>query len=211
MDNHKCGEFIKALRVEEGLTQKELAEKINCTDKAVSRWETGKGMPDISLLLALSQYFGVSINELLLGERIEKEQVLEKSDKVIINTIKGAIASSKRQNRIIFVLFLVIQIFIEYAPPLTAQPGDEMGIAFFLIGATAVNAFFFGFTTVKYKWVMAVLSALIYIPVAAIIMDDNDLLLYYTPLVLIIFIVMSYIAAGISALTRIIIKLIKSK
>lgn len=41
MDNHKCGEFIKALRVEEGLTQKELAEKINCTDKAVSRWETG--------------------------------------------------------------------------------------------------------------------------------------------------------------------------
>lgn len=41
MDNKKCGDFIKLLRVEKGLTQKQLAEKINCTDKAVSRWETG--------------------------------------------------------------------------------------------------------------------------------------------------------------------------
>ena len=62
MDNQAIGNFIKALRTEQGLTQKQLAEKINVTDKAVSRWETGKGAPDVTLLLPLSQLFGVSVN-----------------------------------------------------------------------------------------------------------------------------------------------------
>ena len=54
MDSFKTGEFIKSLRIEKGLTQKELAEALNCTDKAISRWETGKGFPDIVFLAPLA-------------------------------------------------------------------------------------------------------------------------------------------------------------
>ena len=69
MNTQKTGEFIKALRKERNMTQLELSQKLNCTDKAVSRWETGKGLPDADTLLALSNLFGISINEILLGER----------------------------------------------------------------------------------------------------------------------------------------------
>lgn len=79
MDHQKTGFFIAALRREKGWTQKELAERLGVTDKAVSRWETGKGMPDVSLLKPLSETLGVSVNELLAGEAIEPEQVMERS------------------------------------------------------------------------------------------------------------------------------------
>ena len=70
MDAIKTGRFIAELRREKELTQEELAEKLNVTNKAVSRWETGSGFPDVDSMLALSSFFGVSINELLLGVRV---------------------------------------------------------------------------------------------------------------------------------------------
>ena len=78
MNNYKTGKFIQQLRIEKGYTQKELSEKLNCTDKAISRWETGKGLPDVSFLIPLSELFGVSVNEILLGERISKGNSLRK-------------------------------------------------------------------------------------------------------------------------------------
>ena len=64
MTSKECGNFISELRKEKKLTQKELAEKIIVSDKAVSRWETGKGYPDVTSLVSLSEYFDVSVNEL---------------------------------------------------------------------------------------------------------------------------------------------------
>ena len=69
MDYDKIGKFIAASRKEKELTQNELAEKLNITDRAVSRWERGKGCPDISLLEDLSKILDVSIIELLKGEK----------------------------------------------------------------------------------------------------------------------------------------------
>ncbi len=69
MDAKLTGGFIAALRKEKGLTQEELAQKLNVTNKAVSRWETGSGFPDVDSMLALSEFFGVSVNELLNGGR----------------------------------------------------------------------------------------------------------------------------------------------
>ncbi|MBQ7957564.1 MAG: helix-turn-helix domain-containing protein [Clostridia bacterium] len=88
MTSKECGEFISFLRKENNLTQKQLAEKINVTDKAVSRWETGKGYPDVTSLIALSEFFNISINELLAGKRISDESVKEVADKNIISVIK---------------------------------------------------------------------------------------------------------------------------
>jgi transcriptional regulator with XRE-family HTH domain len=80
VNNDKFGEFILELRKEKGLTQKELAEKLYISDKAVSKWERGLSMPDISLLIPLSQIFGVTTTELLSGKRIEKDKGLTISE-----------------------------------------------------------------------------------------------------------------------------------
>ncbi len=70
MNQYVTGEIIKKLREENGLTQLELAKELNVTDKAVSRWETGKGYPDIAILEPLSVKLGVSVTELLAGENV---------------------------------------------------------------------------------------------------------------------------------------------
>lgn len=67
MDNKKTGELILKLRTEKGLTQKQLADRLHISDKAVSKWERGQGLPDISLLKDLSGIFGVNIEGLLNG------------------------------------------------------------------------------------------------------------------------------------------------
>jgi|GEM_PF-6868808 len=96
MDNIKIGCFISELRKEKGLTQKELAEKIGVTGKAVSKWETGKGLPDVSLWLALSEALGVNVSELLHGERIEQQNFAAEADKTLIETVKTTKKRSKK-------------------------------------------------------------------------------------------------------------------
>ena len=71
MDAKKTGVFISELRKESGMTQRQLAEKLSVSDKAISRWETGRGYPDIESLLSLSELFSVSINEILCAEKIK--------------------------------------------------------------------------------------------------------------------------------------------
>ncbi len=75
MDNIQFGAFVAQLRRELGLTQKELADRLNVTDKAVSKWETGKGFPDVKLLEPLAQALGVSLLELMQGRREESDTV----------------------------------------------------------------------------------------------------------------------------------------
>ena len=72
MDVKKVGEFIKQKRKEKKLTQKDLAQKLSITDRAISKWERGICCPDISLLKELSSILDISVNELLSGEDIEK-------------------------------------------------------------------------------------------------------------------------------------------
>ena len=71
MDQEKVGRFIGCLRKQQGMTQEQLGERLGVTNKTVSRWETGKYMPDIDKLQELSAILGISIHELLAGERIE--------------------------------------------------------------------------------------------------------------------------------------------
>ena len=73
MDNERFGTFLAQMRKEMGLTQKELADRLNVTDKAVSKWETGKGFPDVKLLEPLAQALGVSLVELMQGRRQEAD------------------------------------------------------------------------------------------------------------------------------------------
>ena len=71
MDQEKIGRFIQTCRKEVGLTQAVLAERLGITDRAVSKWETGKSLPDSSLMLPLCQELHITVNELLTGERLD--------------------------------------------------------------------------------------------------------------------------------------------
>lgn len=76
MNLEKIGKFIALNRKNKGLTQEQLAEKLGVTNKTISRWETGKYMPDLSLLKPLSEELGITLNELLSGEKIEKDNII---------------------------------------------------------------------------------------------------------------------------------------
>lgn len=90
MDNKRTGQFIAQRRKSLNLTQKQLAEKLNVTDKAVSKWETGKGSPDISLLSVIANVLNVTVVELLNGEYSEKSSVQEQTEKIIIEALQKA-------------------------------------------------------------------------------------------------------------------------
>ena len=112
MNNKKTGEFISALRKELNYSQKELAEKLNITDKAVSKWETGRSAPDVSMLLPLSEVLGVSVTEILKGERICQEEIHTASNEVIVKTLKKS--KSKVTVAIILVLIILVGLICSY-------------------------------------------------------------------------------------------------
>lgn len=80
MDQVKIGAFLKELRRDKGLTQEQLAEQLNVSNRTISRWETGSNMPDLSILIELADYYDVEIREILDGERKEKKMTEESKD-----------------------------------------------------------------------------------------------------------------------------------
>lgn len=117
MKNQKIGNFIANLRKEKNLTQKDLADKLGITDRAVSKWERGICLPDIILFEDISQIFNISVSELLKGEKIKKKEVLE--EKEIINAFTNIELNIKNKyknisNIVIITFFIIITILISY-------------------------------------------------------------------------------------------------
>ena len=108
MDVMKIGAFIKSQRTELNMTQKDLAEKIGCTDKTISRWETGKGMPDSSFLVPLAYILGVTVNELLTGEKIPEETFTQKSEDNLVIAVQKTEKAVKQGKTV--KLFLIVAI-----------------------------------------------------------------------------------------------------
>ena len=88
MNQVKIGKFIAECRKKENLTQMQLAEKLNITDRAVSKWETGKAMPDTSIMLELCEILGISVNDLLCGEKIDMENNNQKNEQLLLDLSK---------------------------------------------------------------------------------------------------------------------------
>lgn len=88
MDQVKIGRFIAELRKEKGLTQASLAGRFGISNKAVSKWENGKSLPDASIMLELCSILGITVNELLSGERIRVEDYREKAEETITNVVR---------------------------------------------------------------------------------------------------------------------------
>ncbi len=115
MDKKKVGNFISELRQEKGLTQRKLADRLFLTDKAVSKWETGSASPDTSVLVSLSQVLGVTVTELINGQRTKffSEQAAES---VIIETLetfqKEKRHISKCEIKKVLILIILLIIFL---------------------------------------------------------------------------------------------------
>ena len=96
MDQVKIGKFIAAMRKRKGLTQKELAEQLEISDKTVSKWECGKGMPENDFMLPLCDILQISANELLSGERLSELQYAQYAENNISQFMEG-IETGKRK------------------------------------------------------------------------------------------------------------------
>ena len=112
MDLDKIGKFIALNRKNKGLTQEQLAEKLGVTNKTVSRWETGKYMPDLSLLKPLSEELGITLNELLSGEKIEEQKIVENTEKNIINTIDYSSKKVENEHKKISIILMILGAII---------------------------------------------------------------------------------------------------
>ena len=96
MDQVKTGQFIKACRKEKNLTQREVAEKLNISEKTVSKWETGNGLPEVGLMLPLCELLEISVNELLSGERLDEKEYHEKAEQNIMSLIQEKAEAKKK-------------------------------------------------------------------------------------------------------------------
>ena len=97
MDQIKIGKFIAALRKDKGLTQEQLGEKLGVTNKTISRWENGNYMPDVEMLSLLSKEFGVSINELISGERLWAEDFKKAADDNLVTALNNSTFTLKEK------------------------------------------------------------------------------------------------------------------
>ena len=112
MDQIKIGKFIAKKRKEHNLTQEMLAEKLGITDRAVSKWETGKSLPDASIMLELCGLLGITVNDLLCGEVVSIENYNEQMEKNLIEMVKQKERSDKRLLTMEIVIGLTSTVFL---------------------------------------------------------------------------------------------------
>lgn len=104
MDQAKIGKFIAGCRKQANLTQMQLAEKLGITDRAVSKWETGKAMPDSSVMLQLCSLLGITVNDLLSGEVVTMENYNKELEKNLLEAIRE---KEQADQRLLFVEIVV--------------------------------------------------------------------------------------------------------
>lgn len=112
MNQEKIGKFILECRKAKKLTQFELAEKLGVTDRAISNWENGRNMPDLSLFKPLCELLDISINDLISGEKVEKDKYQEKLEENIISTIDYTNKKILEKNNLISIILIIFGVII---------------------------------------------------------------------------------------------------
>ena len=167
MNQLKIGKFIAKCRKMKNMTQADLAEKLNVTDRAISKWETGKGMPDSSIMLDLCNELSITVNELLRGEKIRREDNDKKTEENLVKLQKEKEDSDKRllftetiMGSIVTISFLLIIFLSIYAIDNTIWKIISIVIGFiiFIIGISNCllieqRAGFYQCNNCKYKYI----------------------------------------------------------
>ena len=159
MDQKKVGLFLKILRKEKNITQEVLAETLNVSNRTVSRWETGSNMPDISLLVELSEFYQVSIPEIINGERKSEKMNQETKDTAIkmAEYSKNELNTEKR--KIISALLMIFGVFIIISAFAIFPNESSWGSIYSIIGGAILTiGIYFRMKSVLVKKVSRILS-----------------------------------------------------
>lgn len=124
MNQIKIGKFIASCRKEQGMTQANLAEKLGITDRAVSKWENGKSMPDSGIMLELCELLEINVNELLSGEKIDMNNYEEKTEenlRQVLNRVEKILNENRVLKLAITILLIIIAMFAAF------EFGEDIG------------------------------------------------------------------------------------
>ena len=124
MNQEKIGKFIATCRKENGYTQASLAEKLGITDRAISKWENGKSMPDASIMLELCELLKINVNELLIGEHIIMDNYKSVAEKQLVELKTQEEKANKKVIYVVIVL-LIMLVFSFFAG---VNIGEDLGI-----------------------------------------------------------------------------------
>lgn len=151
MDQIKIGKFIAECRKKNNLTQMQLAEKLNITDRAISKWENGKGMPDSSIMLDLCNELKISVNELLSGEMIDMKEYDKKAEELLVKLAKQDELKNKKLMTSMWTILITSAIFY-VAILLLAVNTLEEGILLGIIICVSTMIFVIaGFIALKFE------------------------------------------------------------
>lgn len=151
MDQIKIGKFIAECRKRNNLTQMQLAEKLNITDRAISKWENGKGMPDSSIMIDLCKELQISVNELLSGEMIEMNNYNEKAEKTLLEMAKKEEIQNKRLMTSMWTILITSSIFYVGILLLAVKTLEEGLLLGTIICASTIVFVIAGFIGLKFE------------------------------------------------------------
>ena len=146
MNQEKIGKFIAKCRKDKKMTQSDLAEKLGVTDKSIGNWENGRNMPDLSLFKPLCDVLGITINDLLSGEKISKDKYQERFEENIVNTIDYSTKRINKYSNVIGLLLVIFGLFISMSAimifPSESSWGSiysVFGVVIFVIGISKLT------------------------------------------------------------------------
>lgn len=147
MDTVRMGKFLKELRKEKGLTQEQLGEKIGVTNKTVSRWENGNYIPPVECLAMLSDIYGISINEIISGQKLTKDEFVDVAE----DNLKGALELNeqlfKKSNKTLTIMWIISTVLTILI--LFLLPTKELNLGYSLLLIFLVAALGFISNTVN--------------------------------------------------------------
>lgn len=142
MDTVKMGQFLKELRKEQNMTQEALGERIGVTNKTVSRWETGAYVPPVECLMLMSDIYGVTINEMVAGQRLTEKEYAETADENLTTLLKENEDRKDRSEELtIGIMFLaaIFTIVILFLLPGGDSTDEKISLAVIVILVTALD------------------------------------------------------------------------
>lgn len=141
MDTVKMGQFLKELRKENGLTQEQLGAKIGVTNKTISRWENGNYIPPIECLSMLSDIYGISINEIVAGQKLDITEFVGAADDNLKGALELSEQSYKKSEKMLTTMFVISTLLAILIIILLPVKKIGIGLGLLLIGLIVILAF----------------------------------------------------------------------
>ena len=183
MNQEKIGKFIATCRKEQNLTQEQLAEKLGITYKAVSKWECGKGLPDASIMIELCKILKITVNDLLSGEKVDKEHYQKKLEQNIIDTIDYTDKKVADKNKNIALMIMFTGLGLTFIAFTIFSSESSWGSIYSIIGLV-ISLIGFSKINKKKSYLKRILYNFLYVTVfiiALLIIDYSNVVLNKVP------------------------------